>query len=160
MMRQSFIEFDLRPQVVSPAQPADEDRSAAGISFRNVSFKYPENERFARHNFNLNIAPGQTVAIVGHDGAGKSTLPKLLCRFYDPEGGEIYIGDTRLCDLAIDDVRASISVLFQEPVQFNASATDNIAYGAWSRATALAPYRSRGGLRRSRCSHYLPSGRL
>jgi ATP-binding cassette subfamily B protein len=69
------------------------------------------------------------VAIVGPNGAGKSTLIKLACRFYDPDGGRITLDGVELRDLPLETLRRQITVLFQEPVRYNATAAENIALG-------------------------------
>ncbi len=134
----------LEPQVVDPVAPRPFPEPDAGpiapvlpatrtvgpsICFRSVGFRYPGNGRPILENLNLEIGAGQTAAIVGPNGAGKSTLIKLLCRLYDPSTGEIELGGTNLRDLPVETLRQHMSVLFQEPVQFNASAAENIAMG-------------------------------
>ena len=76
---------------------------------------------------------GRVVAIVGPNGAGKSTLVKLLCRFYDPETGSIEIDGIDLRNFAVDELRQHITVLFQEPVHYNATVRENIGLGDPSR---------------------------
>jgi len=102
---------------------------AVGIRFSDVTFRYPNGGRDVFRNLNLDIPAGRTVAVVGPNGAGKSTLIKLLCRFYDPECGQILIDGVDLRDLALADLRRHITVLFQEPVQYNATAAENISLG-------------------------------
>ncbi|MBI3695836.1 MAG: ATP-binding cassette domain-containing protein, partial [Acidobacteria bacterium] len=75
------------------------------------------------------VPAGQIVAIVGPNGAGKSTLIKLLCRFYDPAAGRIELDGIDLRDLPIEELRRRITVLFQQPVHYNATAAENIALG-------------------------------
>jgi ATP-binding cassette subfamily B protein len=99
------------------------------IQFKNVSFSYPTSKRKALDEFNLTISAGTIVAIVGPNGAGKSTLIKLLCRFYDPEGGQIEIDGVGLKELTTQDLRRLMTVLFQQPVQYNATVRDNVEYG-------------------------------
>ena len=74
------------------------------------------------------------MAIVGPNGAGKSTLLKLLCRFYDPEAGSIDIDGVDLRQLSVEELRRRMTVLFQQPVRFNATVRDNIQFGDLSRA--------------------------
>jgi ATP-binding cassette subfamily B protein len=100
-----------------------------GVRFRNVTFRYPGSERVALRDFNLAIPSGQTVAIVGANGAGKSTLVKLLCRFYDTEAGGIELDGINIRDLSIQQLRRMITVLFQSPVPYQATAAENIALG-------------------------------
>ena len=110
-----------------------------GISFKNVSFSYPDSTQKALDDFTMEIPSGKIVAIVGPNGAGKSTLLKLLCRFYDPDSGAIEIDGRNLKDFATDDLRRLITVLFQQPVHYNATVRENIIYGdltpPWSAAT-------------------------
>ncbi|HSE19586.1 MAG TPA: ABC transporter ATP-binding protein [Pyrinomonadaceae bacterium] len=99
------------------------------ITFNRVSFTYPDATNKALDNFTMTIPSGKIVAIVGPNGAGKSTLLKLLCRFYDPDNGSITIDDRNLKDFAIEDLRRSITVLFQQPFHYNSTVRDNIGYG-------------------------------
>jgi ATP-binding cassette subfamily B protein len=127
----NLFEFlDLRPGIVDPPAPVPAPAALrAGVRFRGVDFRYPGSERPALRDFDLFIPAGQTVAIVGENGAGKSTLLKLLCRFYDPDAGAIEVDGTDIRDLALDDLRRLVTVLFQSPVSFQASAAENIALG-------------------------------
>jgi ATP-binding cassette subfamily B protein len=79
--------------------------------------------------FDLTIGAGRLVAIVGANGAGKSTLVKLLCRFYDPETGSITMDGVDLRSLSVQELRSRITVLFQQPVHYNATVRDNIRFG-------------------------------
>ena len=99
------------------------------IRFDHVSFAYPGALHRALDDFNLVIPNGKIVALVGHNGAGKSTLVKLLCRFYDPDGGRILLDGTDLRDVDPEALRRHITVLFQDPVQYNATVRENIAFG-------------------------------
>lgn len=125
-----FEFFDLEPKVVSPltAVPSPVVLKR-GIRFHQVSFRYPASSRQALRDFDLNIPAGKVVAIVGWNGAGKSTLIKLLCRFYDPDTGRIEIDGTDLRDLPVKELRRRITVLFQEPVRYNDTVTENILLG-------------------------------
>jgi ATP-binding cassette subfamily B protein len=130
-----FEFLDLESRVADPARPRPLEKMAAAASglavrFRRVTFRYPASERIALEDLELAFAPGQVAAIVGANGAGKSTLVKLLCRFYDPDAGRIELGGTDLRELGLDDLRAAITVLFQEPVRYNATVSENIAPGA------------------------------
>lgn len=119
----------LRPRIANPAVPVQATPRLPGLCFRDVTFRYPNSARAALSSFNLTIHAGQIVAIVGPNGAGKSTLVKLLCRFYDPDAGAIEIGGAPLASFAIGDLRRHISVLFQQPVHYDATASENIAFG-------------------------------
>jgi len=106
------------------------DRPLSGaISLQNVTFTYPDASTTALDNFTLSIPSGKIIAIVGPNGAGKSTLLKLLCRFYDPNAGSITIDGQNIKDIPIEDLRRSITVLFQQPFHYNTTLRDNILYG-------------------------------
>jgi len=125
-----FKFLDLEKQVADPTNPKPVPIPLCyGIQFRNVTFYYPGNERSALVNFNLTIPAGKTVAIVGENGAGKSTLVKLLCRFYDPQEGTIKFDGIDLRQMALDDLRSSLSVMFQRPVPYHDTAAGNIGVG-------------------------------
>ena len=101
----------------------------SGISFENVSFRYPGKDQTVLQDFNLTIPAGQVVAFVGENGAGKSTLIKLICRFYDPDDGCIMIDGIDLREINPVELWRSITVLFQEPVHYHEEAGRNIAFG-------------------------------
>ncbi|MCA9260147.1 MAG: ABC transporter ATP-binding protein, partial [Planctomycetales bacterium] len=105
---------------------------APSISVREVTFCYPGGERVALDRLSLEIEPGQCVALVGANGSGKSSLVKLLCRFYDPAGGEVRVGGYDLRDIPLHELRHWLTVLFQRPVRYQATVSENIAYGAWA----------------------------
>ena len=120
----------LEPQIADQASTgASLSGIAQGIEIRGVSFSYPHSVRKALDGFNLHIPAGQTTAIVGENGAGKSSLIKLLCRFYDPQEGEIAFDGINLRELRIESLRRMITVLFQDPVQYQDTAANNIAFG-------------------------------
>jgi len=126
----NLFEFlSLQPNVLAPVRPVALPAPARSIRFRNVSFRYPGLERTALSGLDLEIPAGRITAIVGSNGAGKSTLLKLLCRFYDPDEGSVEIDgvDLRCFDLAA--LRNSVTVLFQQPVHYNATVAQNVAWG-------------------------------
>ncbi len=101
-----------------------------GVHFEKVSFRYPtRQEQLALDCFDLDVAPGETVAIVGPSGAGKTTVFNLLLRFYDPEAGAIRIDGVDIRDLRFADLRGTLAIVPQEPVLFSASVAENIRYG-------------------------------
>jgi len=128
---ENLFEFlNLEPEVVSAPDGGSATEPPSGdIQLKGITFHYPDSQRVALKDFNLTIPAGQIVAIVGENGAGKSTLIKLLCRFYDPQAGSIGFGDTDLRQYPVAELRRRITVLFQEPVHYHESVTDNIAYG-------------------------------
>ena len=130
----------LEPRVVSPLRPLPAPPAVKnGIRMASVRFCYPGSERPVLENFDLEICAGQIVAVVGSNGAGKSTLIKLLCRFYDPEAGRVTLDGVDLRDLDIDELRSRITVLFQQPVHYNDTVRQNIAYGDLSSPANAVP---------------------
>jgi ATP-binding cassette subfamily B protein len=102
------------------------------LAFRNVTFRYPtRREVSALHDFSLDVAAGETVALVGPSGAGKSTIFQLAQRFYDPEAGSVLLDGVPLPEADPAEVRARIAVVPQETIIFAASARDNLRYGLW-----------------------------
>lgn len=99
------------------------------INFQHVYFKYPESEKLALQDFNLAIPLGQIAAVVGENGAGKSTVTKLLCRFYDPDSGRITINGVDLLKFEPIELWKSITVMFQNPTHYHDTAANNIAFG-------------------------------
>ena len=122
-----------RPEIAAPADPVLLPTPARGaLAFEDVTFRYPTRPDVAALNdFSLAVAPGETVAVVGPSGAGKTTLFQLAERFYDPQDGRVTIDgvDLRAADPAA--VRARIAMVPQETVIFAASARDNLRYGRW-----------------------------
>lgn len=144
-----FRFLSLKPMVTDPEEPvAIEPTLQEGIRVENVTFRYPASEQTALDDFNLVLPAGKIVAIVGENGAGKSTLTKLLCRFYDPDEGSIYWDGVDLRKLSLEELRRRITVLFQQPLAFQESAADNIAFGnhaAQMSPEAVAQAAERGG---------------
>ncbi len=108
------------------------------IEFRNVSFRYPGSEKYALTGVSFVIGPGESVALVGHNGAGKTTIVKLLCRFYDPTEGEILINGINLRDVEQRDWYRFLGTLFQEFVRYHFSVRENIMLGAPERNDVAA----------------------
>jgi ATP-binding cassette subfamily B protein len=127
----SLFEFlSLRARVADPEMPVPMPRAVSSeIRFERVSFTYPGAERAALRDFDLRIPAGRISAVVGTNGAGKSTLVKLACRFYDPDEGRITIDGTDLRSFALEDLRSRMSAVFQQPMRYNATAGENIAFG-------------------------------
>ncbi|MDK2750326.1 MAG: lipid A export permease/ATP-binding protein MsbA [Halomonas meridiana] len=118
------------------------------VVIENVSFRYGDDQPSVLHNVNLNVAPGELVAIVGRSGSGKSTLVSLLPRFYCPSEGQILIDGVNADEYALGPLRQNIALVSQQVTLFNASIADNIAYGvadpdpAAIKAAAEAAYAS------------------
>ena len=125
-----FAFLELKPAISDPAAPRPAPvRPPVGLRFRDVTFTYPGSERPALSGFNLDVPAGRVVAVVGANGAGKSTLIKLACRLYDPQGGAVEVNGVDVRELRQGDVRRLFTVLFQEPVHFNATLRDNVTIG-------------------------------
>jgi ATP-binding cassette, subfamily B, bacterial len=131
----------LRPEVAEPIDPRPAPaKLCEGIKFDRVSFSYPGshpcnntgNDRFALRDFSLEIPAGRIVAIVGLNGAGKSTLFKLLCRLYDVDSGAITVDGVDLREMKLRDLRRMITALFQSPVRYSQSVSENISFGELS----------------------------
>jgi ATP-binding cassette subfamily B protein len=98
------------------------------IEFKNVSFSYSQGPRVLK-NINLRIKPGESIALVGQTGSGKSTLVKLLLRFYQPGTGQVLLDGHDLAALVLPDLRSSIGLVSQDVYLFHGSVRENIAYG-------------------------------
>jgi ATP-binding cassette, subfamily B, bacterial len=107
------------------------DRGA--VEFRDVTFTYPGGGPPVLRNLSLSIRPGETLALVGESGAGKTTLVKLLARLYDPDEGQILFDGVDLRDIAPHHLHERIGVVLQSFGRYEASAAENIAYGDWRR---------------------------
>lgn len=123
-----FSFLDLKPEGKRPAALAvDSMPDDSIIRFERVGFRYPAGDSAALSDIDLELRPGETIALVGANGSGKTTLVKLLCRLYDPSSGRITAGGTDLRDLDPEGWRGRISALFQDHVRYNLSAGQNIA---------------------------------
>ena len=121
-----------RSPIRSPAQPVQAPARTAGsrVQIQGLGFHYPSRPgQAALSDFSLDVAPGETVALVGASGAGKSTVFQLLLRFYDQESGQILLDGVPTRDLALGDLRERIGLVPQDPVLFSTSARENIRYG-------------------------------
>jgi ABC-type multidrug transport system fused ATPase/permease subunit len=121
-------------------------RLAGRIEFRNMDFRYTQQEQVLR-NFNLTIRAGETVALVGHTGAGKSSLGKLVARFYEFQGGQLLIDDRDIRSFDLQSYRLQLGIVQQTPFLFSGAVADNIRYGveAASDAEVAAVARRVGG---------------
>ena len=119
------------PAIAAPEKPEPlKDSSKAAIGLDRVTFRYPARPQAAAlDNVSLNIAAGETIALVGPSGAGKTTLFQLLLRFYDVSEGCITINEQDVRELGLEDLRSMIAVVPQDPVIFSANAMENIRYG-------------------------------
>ncbi|WP_406853747.1 ABC transporter ATP-binding protein [Alsobacter sp. KACC 23698] len=125
-----FSFFDIRPDILSPAHalpfPSPIRR---GVTFENVGFRYPDTDRWAVRGLNLNLKAGEVLALVGENGAGKTTIVKLLARLYDPTEGRILLEGRDLRDYDLAELRSHVGVIFQDFVRFHFTAGENIGMG-------------------------------
>ncbi len=119
-----------RPVIVETARPKALPRPVRGnVSFDNVSFRYPARpDDLALDEFSLEVKTGETVAIVGPSGAGKTTVFNLLQRFYDPEAGVIRLDGIDIRDLRLNELRRTLAIVPQEPTLFTATVAENIRF--------------------------------
>lgn len=122
--------LDQEPTVLEPPTPSEAPPLQEALRFEDVRFAYAgPNGPFILESLDLRIAKGEKVAIVGPTGAGKSTLVKLICRFYDPTSGRISIDGEDIRNLSFDNLRQRLAVVLQDPYLFEGSVRDNIAFG-------------------------------
>lgn len=134
-----YFEFlDLAPKVVEPPEPKPfPNPICQGLELRNVSFTYPGASEPTLENLNLTVKPGESIALVGVNGAGKTTLLKLVTRLYDPSEGEITVDGVSLSEIALQELRRNIGVIFQDFARYSLTAQDNIGFGDLSRRDDL-----------------------
>ena len=129
-LRDLFAFFALRPTVVSRAEARPVPTPIReGFVFENVSFRYAGSDRWAVRHVNLVIRPGERIALVGENGAGKTTITKLLARLYDPTEGNVLLDGIDLRDYDLASLRQAISVVFQDFVRYDMRFDENIAVG-------------------------------
>ncbi|WP_264174812.1 ABC transporter ATP-binding protein [Clostridium estertheticum] len=119
--------MNTKPKIKNSENQVEEDRIKGNIEFKNVNFNYGDEE--VLENINLKVSPGQTIAIIGHTGSGKSTFVSLLCRFYECTKGEILIDSYDIKDFNLRRLRKNIAVAMQDIFLFSDTIEGNIAYG-------------------------------
>jgi len=124
-----------QPTVVQPRHPVPLPAAHGDVSLEHVHFGYAQ-DRPVLPDLNLHVAAGQTVALVGTTGAGKTTIAKLMARFYDPGAGRVTLDGVDLRDLADDDLRRAVVMVTQENFMFDGTIADNIAFGKPSASRA------------------------
>jgi ATP-binding cassette, subfamily B, bacterial len=135
MVHEQLVQFDsslklldTEPEVKERENAVDLGRGRGRVTARGVGFAYPGRQHTLA-DISFDAHPGERIAIVGHTGAGKSTLMSLLIRFYDPSTGRIEVDGVDLRDLKLNSLRDQISVVLQEPLLFSGSIRENIRYG-------------------------------
>jgi ATP-binding cassette, subfamily B, bacterial len=131
--------MDLKPEVHDNSDAIPAPPFQGRIEFRNVVFSYPaigslkkkedEKTRPTLNGLSFEIQPGQVVAVVGHTGAGKSTIVQLIPRLYDPDAGQILIDGHDIREFTLESLRSQMSMVLQESILFTGSIVENIAYG-------------------------------
>lgn len=127
-----YFEFmDHRKMIRSPSAPKQMpvDPMPPVIEFRNVSFHYPGSEKYILKNFNLKISTGEKMAFVGQNGVGKTTIIKLLLRFYDVTEGEVLINGINIKEIRLDNWHKLVGVLFQDFIKYQFTFKENVYFG-------------------------------
>ena len=123
-----FGVLDTEPNIKEISHSPSLDVKKGSIEFKNVNFTYPKNNDAAIKNINILIEGGNTAALVGHSGAGKSTIINLLPRFFDPKNGDIYIDEQNISKVSLSSLRKNISMVSQDIILFDDTVRANIAY--------------------------------
>jgi ATP-binding cassette, subfamily B, multidrug efflux pump len=123
-----FRVLDTPVKISDSAHPAGLDEPRGRVEFRNVGFAYRDNHRVLE-NVSFTIDPGETVAVVGHTGAGKTTLTNLLLRFYDIQEGAILFDGVDIRELSLHDLRSNLGIVLQDPFLFSGTIASNIRLG-------------------------------
>jgi ATP-binding cassette subfamily B protein len=118
----------LETEHTPPTAALDIRRVAGRITFRDVSFRYPNSEQMVLQGINLEVRPGEMVALVGRSGAGKTTLSNLVARFYDPTSGSICLDGRDLRELPVEAYRRLLGVVEQDVFLFDGTIGENIGY--------------------------------
>ncbi|MDX1358160.1 MAG: ABC transporter ATP-binding protein, partial [Clostridia bacterium] len=121
--------LDIHPEINDPDSPVTSETKKGYIEFRNVSFKYPGAEEPALKNISFKVCPGETTAIIGGTGSGKTTLVSMIMRFYEAAEGQILVDDVPVTDMTQEHLREKIGYVPQKAVLFTGSVSENIRYG-------------------------------
>jgi ATP-binding cassette, subfamily B, bacterial len=124
-----FDLLDEQPEITDRPGAVPLERIRGELRFEDVSFSYDSGQSYALRDLSLNVPPGQTVALVGATGAGKSTFAKLVARFYDPTSGRVLLDGIDLRDLPQRSLRSQLGAVPQEGFLFSGTIRDNIAFG-------------------------------
>lgn len=151
-----FALLDHTPEKDTGTTPID--RATGKIDFQHVAFSYQQSDRVVLNEINFSVQPGQTVALVGRSGAGKSTIASLLPRFYDVTSGKIQIDGVNIHDYCLADLRNQFAFVSQNVTLFNDTIAANIAYGCLDEATEDAIIRAAEAAHAMEFIRELPNG--
>jgi len=124
-----FSLIDSQPQIQDRPKAIDPGTIKGDIIFDHVTFRYEEDDKPVLNDFSLHVKRGETIALVGPTGGGKSTIVNLLCRFYEPQSGRIFIGGRDYTSLSLQAIQSRIGVVLQTPHLFSGTITENLRYG-------------------------------
>ncbi|CAA9359107.1 MAG: Efflux ABC transporter, permease/ATP-binding protein [uncultured Gemmatimonadaceae bacterium] len=157
-LKDLFAFFEVQPTITSrPGAPPVPRPVRAGFVFEDVGFRYPGSERWAVRHVNLAVEPGERVALVGENGAGKTTITKLLARLYDPTEGRILLDGRDLREYDLASVRQAIGVIFQDFVRYDMAFDENIAVGEIGEAREYLDALADGSTAAPSAAELLPS---
>ena len=129
-LKDLFVFFEMTPSIASKAGAGRVPMPMrTGFTFEDVGFQYPGSDRWAIRHVDLTIAPGERIALVGENGAGKTTITKLLARLYDPSEGRILLDGVDLRDYDLTSLREAIGVIFQDFVRYDMRFDENVGVG-------------------------------
>lgn len=123
-----FEIMDIKPDIEDDEAAKTMPQIEGVVSFKNVTFGYDE-ERSVLNDINFDVTPGQTIALIGPTGAGKTSIVNLICRFYDTNEGEVTIDGCNVKDVTLESLRSQLGVMSQDTFLFSASIKENIGYG-------------------------------
>ncbi|MFL5619508.1 MAG: ABC transporter ATP-binding protein [Gemmatimonadaceae bacterium] len=136
-LKDLFVFFEMRPTIASKPGARRVPRPIRdGFVFEDVGFQYPGSDRWAIRHVNLSITPGERIALVGENGAGKTTITKLLARLYDPTEGRILLDGIDLREYDLASLREAIGVIFQDFVRYDMRFDENVGVGEINGVTA------------------------
>lgn len=124
-----FSLIDSQPKIKDHPQAIDPGTIKGDVIFNHVTFHYEDDEKPVLDDFSLQVKRGETIALVGPTGGGKSTIINLLCRFYEPQSGSIMIGGIDYTQISLQALQSRIGVVLQTPHLFSGSITENLRYG-------------------------------
>lgn len=123
-----FEYLDTKPEIIDVPNARELPSIEGDVRFENVSFRYDDGKEFVLHEISFEVTSGQTVALVGPTGAGKTSVVNLLMRFYDPQEGRILVDGRDLREIKLESLRRHMALVLQEPFLFSGTIADNIRY--------------------------------